>query len=171
MPKKALNEKQKRFADEYMVDMNATQAAIRAGYSPKTAGSQSFDLLQKPEIQQYLAEGRGKLADRLEITKERILKEYARIAFLDPKKLYNDDGSLVAIKSLDDDTAAAIGGVDVTTSYSGGDDPVTHVTRKVKLVDKKGALDSLAKHLGMFVDKVEHSGNVTIQATNADEKL
>ena len=51
-----MNEKQKRFCEEYLIDCNATQAAIRAGYSEKTAGSQAFDLLKKPEIQNYIQE-------------------------------------------------------------------------------------------------------------------
>lgn len=55
----ALNDKQRRFVDEYLVDLNATQAAIRAGYSPKTAGSQAFDLLKKPEIHEYIEERRA----------------------------------------------------------------------------------------------------------------
>lgn len=83
----ALNDKQRRFVDEYIIDLNATQAAIRAGYSAKTAGSQSFDLLQKPEIQAYLQIRRNDLAQRTEITQEMVLQRWWQIATADPNEL------------------------------------------------------------------------------------
>ena len=160
----ALNDKQRRFVEEYLVDLNATQAAIRAGYSEKTAGSQAFDLLKKPEIQNAIQEAQKKLSERTQITQERVLAEYAKIAFLDPRKLFNDEGQIKPISELDDDVAAAIGGIDVVVSYSGsGEDKEPDFTKKIKLIDKKGALDSIARHLGMFKDKVELSGLIGIE--------
>ena len=141
-----------------MVDLNATQAAIRAGYSEKTAGSQAFDLLKKPEIQNAIHDAQKKLSERTQITQERVLAEYAKIAFLDPRKLFNDDGQIKPISELDDDVAAAIGGIDVIVSPSDGEGEPDY-TKKIKLIDKKGALDSIARHLGMFKDKVEISGS------------
>ena len=155
----ALTEKQKRFVEEYLVDLNATQAALRAGYSERTAYSIGQENLKKSEIVKQIAERRAELQQETEITQQRVLKEYARLAFLDPRKLFHDDGRPKNITELDDDTAAALTGLDVQEVYEGSGDDREFVgfIKKYKLADKKGALDSIAKHLGMFVDKVEHT--------------
>ncbi|PUZ25032.1 terminase small subunit [Chitinophaga parva] len=156
----ALNEKQKRFCEEYLVDLNATKAAIRAGYSQATAYSQGHDLLKKPEVQAYLAEKRKELQERTGITVERVLREYARIAFFDPSSLYTVDGGLKQVRDLDADTAAVIAGVEVHEDFV-SDSPNKEAigqTKKVKFVDKIRALDSLSRHLGLFNDKMEHTG-------------
>ena len=159
-----LSPKQQRFVEEYLVDLNATQAAIRAGYAPKSAQMQSSRLLSKAMVQAAIAAGRERLSSRTGITQERVLAEYARLAFVDPRKLYREDGRPVPIPELDDDTAAAVAGVEVSEEFEGKGEARQFVgyTRKVKLADKKGALDSIARHLGMFTDKVEHSGGVTV---------
>ena len=148
-----MNDKQERFVDEYLVDLNATKAAERAGYSKKTAYSQGQRLLKNVEIQKAIQDAQKKLSERTQITQERVLQEYAKIAFFDPKKIFNDDGTLKQIGELDDDVAAVIGGIDVVVNQSDKDEP--EYTKKIKLIDKKGALDSIARHLGMFKDKVE----------------
>lgn len=144
-PKGVLNSKQLRFIDEYLIDFNATQAAIRAGYSKKTAGSQAFDLLKKPEIQQAIQAKQKELATKAGVTRERIIAEIARIAFSDVRKLFKETGGLKAIHELDDETAGAVAGVDVIVSS--GEFPET--TKKIKLWDKNSALEKLLKHLGM----------------------
>lgn len=149
----ALNAKQSRFVDEYLVDLNATQAAIRAGYSEKTAGQIGEENLKKPEIAAAVAERMKRREKRTEITQDRVLREYARIAFLDPRKLFDDDGQPLHISQLDDDTAAAIAGLDVVKQ--GNQEVGLAEVLKIKLVDKKGALDSVARHLGMFNDKLD----------------
>lgn len=155
-----MNEKQQRFCEEYLVDLNATQASIRAGYSPLTAYSQGHDLLKKPEVQAYLAEKRKELQERTGVTQERVLREYARIAFFDPRALYTVDGALKHVRDLDGDSAAAIAGVEVHEEFvsDSPDRMAIGQTKKVKYVDKVRALDSLARHLGMFTDKIEHTG-------------
>jgi phage terminase small subunit len=160
---KKLTPKQKLFCDEYLKDLNATQAAIRAGYSEKTAEIIGFENLRKPNISAYIGKRIKDREKRTEITQDRVLQEYARIAFLDIRKFFNEDGTIKSIIDLDDDTAAAIAGMDVLTSIRKGleDTSTEEITKKIKAVDKKGALDSLAKHLGMFVDKVELSGKVS----------
>lgn len=157
-----LNEKQKRFAREYLIDLNATQAAIRAGYSKKTAAAQASRLLTNVNLQNLIAAGANKLQERTEITAERVLQEYAKIAFLDPRKLFNDDDSLKHINELDDDTSAAIAGLDIQDTYEGFGDEREFVgnLKKIKLADKKGALDSIARHLGMFNDKLTLAGTL-----------
>ena len=95
-----LNEKQMAFAREYVHDFNATQAAIRAGYSKKTAGSLGFDLLKKAEIQQEISAIIEKAKQNTEVTVERVLAELSAIAFVDPAELFNDDGSLKPLSQI-----------------------------------------------------------------------
>jgi phage terminase small subunit len=140
-----LNSKQLRFIDEYLIDFNASQAAIRAGYSKKTAGSIGFNLLKKAEIQQAIKAKQRELANKAGITRERIVAEVARIAFADVRRLFKSDGTLKPVQEIDDDTAGALAGVDVVET--GGEMPV--ITKKVKLWDKNSALEKLLKHLGM----------------------
>jgi phage terminase small subunit len=169
----ALTAKQERFAEEYLVDLNATQAAIRAGYSEKTAAEIGRQNLIKLEIQKEIQEAIEKRSKRTEITVDRVLNEYAKIGFFDPRKLFDKDGKPIPINELDADTAAAIGGLDVLEEYEGYGEYRTFVghTKKYKIIDKKGALDSIARHLGMFNDKIEHSGTVTQEITHDLRKL
>lgn len=151
----ALTERQQRFVDEYLVDLNATQAAIRAGYSPRTANEQGARLLTKVSVQNAIQEAKKKRARRVEITQDRVLLEYARLAFFDPRKLFAENGKPKDISELDDDTAAALVGLDVMEEYSGTGESRVFMgyTKKYKLANKLGALDSLGKHLGMFDGK------------------
>lgn len=101
----SLAPKQERFVAEYLVDLNATQAAIRAGYSAKTAYSAGQRLLKHVEIQKRVSAGKGKQLAKAEITAERVIAEIARLCLSDVRKLFNDDGSLKKPKDWDDDTA------------------------------------------------------------------
>jgi phage terminase small subunit len=159
-----LTDKQQRFVEEYLVDMNATQAAIRAGYSERTAGSIGHENLTKPEIKEAIEKAQRAIAETLGITVAKVLKEYARIGFLDPRKVLNDDGTMRPISELDDDTAAAIAGLEVHDLYEGRGEDREMVGRahKIKLADKKGALDSIARHLGMFNDKMQFGGTLQV---------
>lgn len=148
---KALNPKQERFVAEYLVDLNATQAAIRAGYSPKTAGVQAFDLLKKPEIAAALERQRNQHAKNTGLTVERVLQEAMRLAFFDIRKLTDAEGNPIPINQLDDDTAAAIQGLELATERVRGDDSGAEtVVRKYKIADKNAAVERLFKHLGLF---------------------
>lgn len=151
MPK--LNDRQRRFCDEYLKDLNATQAAIRAKYSSKTAGQIGERLLRNVEVAKYLKERMADREKRTEITQDMVLREYARIGFFDPRKLFDETGRPLPISQLDDDTAAVISGVDVAT-IGNAEQGVGEIL-KLKLADKKGALDSIARHLGMFNDKLD----------------
>ena len=157
MSKPALNAKQEAFVNEYLIDLNATQAAIRAGYSPKTAGSQAFDLLKKPEIQVLIAARQHERQKRTEITQDRVLQELYRLAFVDVRKFFNADGSPKKIHELDDDAAAALNGFEVNDIMAGD----VHIgeTKKFKLVEKKGAIELLMRHMGMLNDKLKLQGD------------
>ncbi|CUI41364.1 terminase small subunit [Achromobacter xylosoxidans] len=165
----ALTDKQRRFVDEYLVDLNATQAAIRAGYSQKTARQIGDENLSKPDIAEAVQEAQAARAKRTEITQDMVLRELAKIGFSDIRKIVRwgktelrvadagDDEeevteayhglALVSADDIDDDTAAAI------SEISEGREGL-----KVKLHDKKGALVDIGRHLGMFKDRIEHSG-------------
>ena len=162
---KKLTPKQKRFVDEYLIDLNATQAAIRAGYSPKTANEQGARLLANVSIAQTIQKAMQDREQRTEITQDRVLQEYARLAFYDPRKLFQPDGTPKPIEALDDDTAAALAGLEVREEFEGAGENRTFVgyTKKYKLANKLGALDSLAKHLGLFEPKEEDSEEETIK--------
>lgn len=159
----ALTDKKRRFVCEYLIDLNATQAAIRAGFSERTARSQGQRLLTNVDVQQAIAEAQQKRSERTEITQDRVLREYARLAFADIRKVAKwgesvavtlEDGegetilkhsvALLSSADIDDDTALAI--EEVSEGKAG---------LKIKMHDKKGALDSVARHLGMFVDRSE----------------
>lgn len=149
----ALNDKQRRFVDEYLKDLNATQAAIRAGYSAKRADSIGYENLRKPEIADAVAERMRARSERTEITQDRVLKELARLAFFDARKMFHGDGSPKAIHDLDDDTAAAIGGLDVVNI--GNSEVGIGQVLKYKIADKGAALSHAMRHLGMFNDKLD----------------
>ena len=163
-----LTPKQKRFVDEYLIDLNATQAAIRAGYRSNSARVTAAKLLTKANIEIYLAQQQKDRESRTMITQEMVLKEYGKISFFDPRRLYDDEGNLLPVHKLEADVAAAIGGVDVISRRIG--DEEIEITKKVKFIDKKGALDSLAKHLGMFDGKgklPDAPADITINYTDA----
>ena len=143
-----LNDRQSRFVDEYLVDLSATQAAIRAGYSKKTAGSQGFDLLKKPEIAAEIEKRRHLRAENTGLTVERLLEEAMRLAFFDIRKLVDKDGNPIPINELDAATAAAIQGIDVATI--GNADVGVGQVLKYKIADKNSAIERLFKHMGLF---------------------
>jgi phage terminase small subunit len=142
---------------EYLVDLNASQAAIRAGYSARTAGAVGFENLKKPEIARRVDAARAERAERTKITADRVLQELARIAFFDPRRLLNSDGSPKPVHELDDDTAAALAGMDILEEFEGtGEDrKFVGYTKKFKIADKNTALTNAMRHLGMMKDKLE----------------
>lgn len=161
-----LTDKQEAFCKEYLIDFNATQAAIRAGYSEKTAYNAGWQNVKKCEIQERLTELKNKRAERVEITQDRVLEELAYIAFFDIRKLFDDEGNLIPISKLDEQTARAIAAVDVSEQAATKDlnlnltkgeietASVRNYLKKIKALDKKAALELLGKHLGMFTDVI-----------------
>jgi phage terminase small subunit len=161
--KKSLTEKQEKFCQEYLIDLNATQAAIRAGYSENTSYSIGWENLRKPEIQTRIQDLRDEMAKGFNITKERIIEEYRRLAFFDIRKIHTADGGLKSVTDFDDDSAAAVAGIEVYEEDLKSDDPGEQITigrlKKIKLANKKDALDSLCKVLGYNPpDKKELTG-------------
>lgn len=146
--------KQAAFIAEYLVDKNATRAAIRAGYSPKTAEWIGPQLLRKTHVRQAIDAALAKQADTLEITAERILRERARLAFLDPGKLFDDHGQPIPIQALDPDTRACIVGIEVQEQFEGYGEERRFIgyVKKYRLAGKDPSLAALEKRFGL-VDK------------------
>lgn len=163
---------QERFVHEYLAETphNATAAYGRAGYKAtgQAARTAAARLLKQPAIQAAIAAIRARDAAKFEVTRERVLEEYAKLAFFDPRKFYNDDGSLKLPTELDDVTAAALQGYDVEEEFI-GDDPDVELesqshggalkrqhaktlavgrTVKIKFGKKKDALDSIVNLMG-----------------------
>lgn len=149
----ALSPKQQVFCEEYLIDLNATQAAIRAGYSVKTADVQSSRLLSKVKIQEEIGRLRALRSKRTGVTADRVIQELAKIAFLNPDALIDaDDATIRNDATLED--KAAISGIKVKAIPT--KDGIGY-EREIKLADKTKALELLGKHLGMFVDKTDVS--------------
>lgn len=156
MTKAKLTPKQARFVQEYLIDLDATKAATRAGYSARTAKQQGHVLLQKPHVQAAVKAATDARSERTGITADRVLQELARLGFSDLRRAFDEKGNLKRPEEWDDDTAAAIASVEVVTR-SIGDGEVEQV-HKIKVWDKNSALEKLGKHLKMFVERHEHTG-------------
>lgn len=151
-----LEPRQKRFVEEYLVDLNATQAAIRAGYNKTTARAIGCENLTKPNIASAIQLAMAERAKRTEITQDQVLRELAKIGFaniLDYVRITADGAPFVDMSAIDRDKGAAIQEVNVEeVKERDGDDTVNVRKVKFKLHDKKGALVDIGKHLGMFVN-------------------
>jgi phage terminase small subunit len=160
----------KRFADEWLVDQNGVRAWKASHPDCQSDGSAAVSAsraLRLPKVAAYVE----KRLARLEITSERILAEYAKLAFSDPRQVakWGPSGvELLPSSELDDDAAASIAEVSSKSTEFG-------VETKFKMHDKKGALDALAKIRGMFVEKHEHNVRLSFEdmviasATGVDE--
>lgn len=164
------NARHERFCREYVIDGNATQAYIRAGYSAKGASQSAEKLLRKTEVSARIAALRAKVTDKLEITAERVLREAARLAFTDPRKFFNADGSLKPITELDDDTAAALASFESVEKAIPGGEGQTEQIRKFKVWDKPAALSMLGRHLNLFTEKLEVSGDLAAAIDRARQR-
>ena len=150
-------DRRERFAQEYAKDLNATAAAIRSGYAKKGAHVQGSRLLSNPKVRASIDAILARAAAANQVTIERTLKEIARIAYSDVRRLFDSNGNFRPIHELDDDTAATIAGIEIEEHREEGDENVDGerapaeltVTRKVKRFDKGKALDQCMAYLGM----------------------
>lgn len=159
-----LTDKQQRFVDEYLIDLNATQAAIRAGYSVKTANEQGSQNLAKLSIQQAIAERMAERSRRTGVNQDRVVLELAKIAFVKMTDIVDSEGNIKGDAAEDD--LACIESVkykysDTDTGYS--------EEREVKIASKLKALELLGKHLGMWNDKVDLNVALPIVISGSDE--
>ena len=146
-----MTEKQERFVEEYLIDLNGTQAAIRAGFSPKTAAEQACRMLKRRQVKDAIDRAMAERSKRTGITQDRVLRELARLAFVNPADVMNLNEAIVMDEASIDDLAA-IASVKVKTIPTEDGDIVE---REVKLYDKNKSLDMLNRHLGIYNDKLE----------------
>lgn len=150
-----LTDKQEKFCYEYCLDLNASQAAIRAGYSENSCRSIASDLLTKPNIQKRIKEMQDNLAETAGITRLRVLNEHMKMAFSSIANLHNTWIKRKDFEELTDDQKACIAEIDtkIKTEYEYNPDlkekePISVEYIRIKLYDKQKALDSISKMLG-----------------------
>lgn len=150
-----LTERQIRFCEEYFIDFNGTQAAIRAGYSPNSANEIASQNLAKLSVQQYIQKKKEELRFKTEITQDQILEAYKRLAFYDPRAMYDKHGNLIPIPELDDTSAFALMGFDQEElfEWEGKKKRKVGYTKKVRMANRREALDSICRMLGMDAPK------------------
>lgn len=157
--------KQERFVAEYLIDLNATQAAIRAGYSAHSAESIGLQLLRKTEVSAAVAAGKGRQLETAELSAARVLEELRRLAFIDQRSFYDAAGNLKPISEWTAEQGAAVAGFEVIKKNATAGDGVIDTIHKFKVWDKTKALGDLAKHFGLLIERVEVSGEVSIIET------
>ena len=170
----ALTTKQARFIEEFLVDLNGTQAAIRAGYSAKTAEVQASRLLRYAKVQSAVSAGRKAQSVRAEITADAVIAELAKLGFAnmaDYMRALPSGDPYLDFSALSREQAAALQEVTVDAYVEGHGDDTREVKRiKFKLADKRAALVDLGRHFGIFKpDQLELSGNV--QLSDARERV
>ncbi|MDO6966972.1 terminase small subunit [Rhizobium alvei] len=161
------NSRHEAFAQAIAKGASAVDAYVQAGYAPSRSAASR--LSTNVNIERRVAELINRGADRAEVTVARVLQELSRIGFSDLRRAFDKSGRLLRPEEWDDDTAAAIASVEVVTRNI-GDGEVEHV-HKIKVWDKNSALEKIAKHLGMFIERVEHSGGMSLNVTSEDAEL
>ena len=141
-----MNPKQRRFVEEYLVDLNATGAARRAGYGVRSAAGTASRLMANPDVAAAIAEAQAARAERTRVTADRVITELAKVAFGDPRRLLSWGPGGVVLRQSDELTeaeAALVSEVSETRTAAGG-------SRRVKLHCKLAALTALGRHLSLF---------------------
>ncbi len=151
-----LTPKQEQFCKEYLIDLNGTQAAIRAGYSEDSAKEIASENLTKPNISSYIEQLMTERSKRTTITADKVLQELAKTAFFNMADVIDEEGRTKPLQEWSRDDMAAL--QEVTETKIGKDEGLL-ITQKFKVGDKKGNLDLLGRHLKLFTDKVELGGD------------
>lgn len=152
-----LIESERVFIERYFIHLNRERAYRETGLSQSVhQGTQAMVMWNRPHVQAEIARRRKEMAAEAGINAQRIVDEYAKVALFNARDLYDANGQLIPVRDLDPDVAACITEITVDEIIAG--DRMIGVTKKIKLASKIGALDSLAKHLKMFVDRVELTG-------------
>lgn len=159
-----LTPRQAAFVMEYLVDLNATQAAIRAGYAESGAKVEGSRLLANANIDKHIRDLMDARAHRTLISQDKVIRELSRLALFDPSDAYDDAGNLKPIKDMSPDIRAAIASIK----------HLTDGTLEVRFWDKNSSLDKLMKHLGMFEkDNAQSSGGprpIRVHLVDSDNK-
>lgn len=154
----------KQVADAYLADpeLNQTRAymSVYPDCAYDSARTSAAAVFAKPNVTAYIQEKMHKREARTEITQDWVLRELAKVAGFDPRKLFEDDGSVKLVSQWDDSTAASVSDISTVELFSGSNEQkhAIGLVKKVQSRDKIKALELLGKHLGMFRDKVEVTG-------------
>lgn len=163
----ALTKKQRLFVEEYLIDLNATQAAIRAGYSTDTAKVIGCENLTKPNIRTHIDKAMAERSKRTGVNADRVIMELAKIAFVNAANVIDTENATLKEDATPEDTAA-IQSVKVKTIPTKDGEGVE---REIKMADKIKALELLGKHQGMFKDRLELSGGLDSEKSKLDELI
>ena len=158
-----MTSKQQRFVAEFLVDLNASAAARRAGYSPHRADAIGYTLLRNAGVSEAIATEKAKQLAEAGLSGARVLEEYRRLSFIDVRSFFDDVGNLKPITEWSADQGAAAASFEIIKKNAAAGDGVVDTIHKVRLWDKTRALESLAKHFGLLIDKLEHSGTVSFR--------
>jgi phage terminase small subunit len=158
--KNRLTAKQARFVAEYLIDLNATQAAIRAGYSAKVANREGARLLSKAVIAAAIAEAQAAQNKRLALTADEAREQNAFIAKFDPAGLFNAQGALLHVTEMPRHVRCALKAIKVVRKNLTTGDGVTDTVLEVQFWDKGAAIDREYKHYGLLVDRVQVTGEL-----------
>lgn len=168
--KTKLTGKQELFCLEYIKDFNGTRAAIAAGYSKKTAKAIANENLSKPYLQQYIANIAGKIFKKKEIQVEEVLEKLVLMAHFDVAQMYDKNGDLKNIHDIPEEIRRIIQGVKINqTNYGKDDSEVSITTKDIKIPDRLKATELLGRYMKMFVDQVEHTGDIKIVVMPASQ--
>ncbi len=166
-----MNDKHRRFVAEYRKDLNATQAAIRAGYSPKTAHSQGPRLLENVEIAELLKETTSQQLEKADLSATRTLEEMRRLAFSNVQDLFDANGDMVPIHKLTREQAACISSLEVIMkNATSGDGKIDRVL-KIKVWDKPKVMEMLGKHFALLTERVHHTADDALVSALATGRL
>ncbi len=169
-----LTSKQAMFCKEYLIDLNGTQAAIRAGYSEHTATVIASENLLKPYIQDFIAKIAKDRNERVKVSADRVLKEYMKLAFSDLSDFFDENGNFKDIHDIDKEAIAALSGIDVEQLFEGRGDQREHIgsLAKIKTYDKLRALEALSKHVGLFAaDNAQSKSEVIVNLPVSAEEI
>lgn len=161
----ALNKKQQRFVEEYLIDLNATQAAIRAGYSPNTANEQGARLLANVSIKAAVDKAMAERSRRTGISQDRVIQELARMGFCKITDIADSNGKIKDNASEDD--LACIESIKVKRSKT--ENGAVSEEREVKIASKVKCLELLGKHLGMWNDKTTLNVSLPVVISGEDD--
>lgn len=163
--------KQILFCLEFIKTFNGTQAAKNAKYSPKTAGQIAAENLKKPVIQAYLAKVRDTMFQEVKVDGTKVLQQIARLGFSDVRNLFDENGTLKDVRKLGDDIAAAVQSIEIERRTEGrGEEKETYFVHKIRMVDKKGPLEMLARHLQLFTKAEDDEEAAAARKTDARTK-
>jgi phage terminase small subunit len=160
---KALTAREEEFCRQYLVDLNAAAAARRAGVAEKSANRRGYQMLERIGVKERISELQAERAERTRVKADDVIREIARLAFSDVRKLFAANGRALSTSEWDEDIAPAVASIEVVKrNLVSGDDQSDEVL-KIRVWDKPKALEMLSKHLGLLNERIEHQGEITFR--------